>query len=91
MSVREVLLLGNPKLYESCAPVVEGEIESLRPIVQDLHDTLMDFRRRHGAGRAIAAFSSPRHHVASCSHYPIILLPLTGNTTIDRGPLNLLA
>jgi peptide deformylase len=55
MSVREVLLLGNPKLYESCVPVVEGEIESLRPVVQDLHDTLMDFRRRHGAGRAIAA------------------------------------
>jgi peptide deformylase len=55
MSIREVLLLGNPKLYESCAPVVEGEIESLRPIVQDLHNTLMDFRRRHGASRAIAA------------------------------------
>jgi peptide deformylase len=55
MAIREVLLLGNPKLYESCAPVVEGEIESLRPIVRDLHDTLMDFRRRRGAGRAIAA------------------------------------
>ena len=24
-------------------------------LVADLHDTLMDFRRRHGAGRAIAA------------------------------------
>ena len=55
MSVRQVLLLGNPKLYESCAPVVEGEIESLRPVVRDLHDTLMDFRRRHGVGRAVAA------------------------------------
>ena len=55
MSVREVLLLGNPKLYESCVPVVEDKIESLRPIVQDLHDTLMDFRCRRGAGRAIAA------------------------------------
>jgi peptide deformylase len=55
MSVREVLLLGNPKLYEVCAPVEEGRIEGLRPAVQDLHDTLMDFRRRYGAGRAIAA------------------------------------
>jgi hypothetical protein len=26
MSVREVLLLGNPKLYEICAPVEEDEI-----------------------------------------------------------------
>jgi peptide deformylase len=55
MSVREVLLLGNPKLYEVCAPVEEGGVESRRPVVQDLHDTLMDFRRRYGAGRAIAA------------------------------------
>ncbi|TEU12996.1 MAG: peptide deformylase [Anaerolineales bacterium] len=55
MAVREVLLLGNPKLYEGCAPVEKDNIESLRPIVQDLHDTLMDFRCRHGAGRAIAA------------------------------------
>jgi peptide deformylase len=55
MAVREVLLLGNPKLYEVCAPVEKDKVESLRPIVQDLHDTLMDFRRRHGAGRAIAA------------------------------------
>jgi peptide deformylase len=55
MSVRQVLLLGNPKLYESCAPVEKDDIERLRPIVQDLHDTLMDFRRKRGAGRAIAA------------------------------------
>ncbi|MFB0537798.1 MAG: peptide deformylase [Anaerolineae bacterium] len=55
MSVREVLLLGNPKLYEVCAPVEKGQIESLRPVVQDMHDTLMDFRRRRGAGRAMAA------------------------------------
>ena len=55
MSVREILLLGNPKLYEVCAPVEKKMVESLRPIVQDVHDTLMDFRRRCGAGRAIAA------------------------------------
>ena len=55
MSIREILLLGNPLLYERCAPVEQGEIESLRPTIQDLHDTLMDFRGRFGAGRAIAA------------------------------------
>ena len=55
MSVREVLLLGNPRLYQTCAPVEKAKVESLRPIVQDMHDTLMDFRRRYGAGRAIAA------------------------------------
>lgn len=55
MSVREILLLGHPKLYEECEPVEPHELEELRPVVGDLHDTLFDFRRRYDAGRAIAA------------------------------------
>ncbi len=55
MAVREILLLGNPKLYEVCAAVNQEEIESIKTEVNDLHDTLMDFRKRYNAGRAIAA------------------------------------
>ena len=55
MAVREILLLGNPKLYESSSPVSSKDIPGLTGAVADLHDTLMDFRDRHGAGRAIAA------------------------------------
>ena len=55
MAVREILLLGHPKLYEVCAPVEPEEVAGLRAVVADLHDTMMDFRRRTGAGRAIAA------------------------------------
>jgi peptide deformylase len=55
MAVREVLLLGNPQLYEASTPVREGEVEHIRPLVEDLHDTLMDFRRRFSAGRAITS------------------------------------
>jgi peptide deformylase len=55
MTVRKILLLGNPKLYERCRPVESSEISDLRSIVSDLHDTLLDFRSRFGAGRAIAA------------------------------------
>ena len=55
MPVRDILLLGHPKLYAVCAAVRQDEVASLRPVVQDMHDTLMDFRRRYGAGRAIAA------------------------------------
>ena len=55
MAVRDILLLGNPKLYQVCEPVRQGEVDGLRPAVQDLHDTLMAFRARHGVGRAIAA------------------------------------
>ncbi len=55
MAVREILRLGNPALYEVCDPVTPDEVKALRPVVADMHDTLMDFRRRYGAGRAIAA------------------------------------
>lgn len=53
--VREILLLGNPKLYEISTDINEDELEELKDIVNDLHDTLIDFRARYGAGRAIAA------------------------------------
>jgi peptide deformylase len=55
MAVKEVLLLGNPKLYQVCEPITRDELELLRPIVTNLRDTLLDFRKRYGAGRAIAA------------------------------------
>ncbi len=55
MAVRRVLLLGNPRLYEIAAPVVEAELGQIDGLVVDLHDTLLDFRSEYGAGRAIAA------------------------------------
>jgi peptide deformylase len=55
MAVRDVLLLGNPKLYEIGEPVERKEVDHLPSIVQDLHDTLIDFKKRYGTGRAIAA------------------------------------
>ena len=55
MAIREILLLGNPKLYERCEPIKREEAHSLCATIQDLHETLMHFRRLHGAGRAIAA------------------------------------
>lgn len=55
MAVREILLLGNPKLYELSQPITEGELATVRHTVEDLHDTMMAFKERHGRGRAIAA------------------------------------
>ena len=55
MMLKEILLLGNPSLYEKSEEITESEIESVDKWVRDLHDTLMDYRERHGAGRAIAA------------------------------------
>jgi peptide deformylase len=55
MPVREILLLGNPKLYEVSMQLGKHELDTIAGLVEDLHDTLLDFRRRHGSGRAIAA------------------------------------
>ena len=55
MAVREILLLGNPKLYEISEAVKEDDLKNLPPVVADLHDTLLEFRKKYGAGRAIAA------------------------------------
>lgn len=52
---REILLLGNEELYQISESVKPDEIETLKSVVQDLHDTLMDFREKYHAGRAIAA------------------------------------
>ena len=53
--VKAILLLGDPALYQVSAPVIREELDALSELVEDLHDTLMDFRLRHQAGRAIAA------------------------------------
>ena len=55
MAVREILLLGNPGLYDISEPIAQDDLQSVRAAVEDLHDTLLDFRRRYGAGRAVAA------------------------------------
>lgn len=55
MSIRTVLLLGNPLLRVNCARVKHFTTPELRSLIDDLRDTLIDFRGRNGFGRAIAA------------------------------------
>ena len=52
---REILLLGDPRLYEVCEPVKQEELEELRPVFEDLFDCIKAIRRDYGFGRAIAA------------------------------------
>jgi peptide deformylase len=55
VAIREILLLGNPALYRVSEPVDRDELPALNQVVEDLRDTLLEFQRRHGRGRAIAA------------------------------------
>lgn len=52
---REILLLGDPKLYEVSEEVKRGELEELRPVFEDMFDCIRAIRRDYGFGRAIAA------------------------------------
>ena len=52
---REILLLGNPALYEISEEVKEEELELLRPVFEDMFDCIREIRRDYGFGRAIAA------------------------------------
>lgn len=55
MALREVLLLGNEDLYKTSKEITKDEIYKAKQIVEDLHDTMMNFREKYGFGRAIAA------------------------------------
>lgn len=53
--IKEILKLGNPKLYETSKEVTSSDAASLPGWITDLHDTLLDYRKTYGAGRAVAA------------------------------------
>lgn len=55
MAIREVLQLGNPKLWEIAARVVDPASAEIRALTEDLADTLLYWRTSTGYGRAIAA------------------------------------
>ena len=42
---REILLLGDPRLYEVCEAVKQEELEELRPVFEDLFDYIKAIRR----------------------------------------------
>lgn len=86
MAVREIYLLGNPKLYERSEPVEAGDLQALRDSVEDLHDTLLDFRRKYGAGRAIAApqIGLMKRLIYMFIHEPVVFInPLLEDLSSD--------
>ena len=52
---REILLLGDPRLYEISEEVKKEELELLKPVFTDMFDCIKAIRRNYGFGRAIAA------------------------------------
>ncbi|MGE5679181.1 MAG: peptide deformylase [Pseudomonadota bacterium] len=79
MAVREILLLGNEELYKTCAEVPREDIERAGRIALDLQDTMAEFRRKYGFGRAIAA---PQIN----EHVRMIYLNYDGNPKVLINP-----
>ncbi|GAB3497071.1 peptide deformylase [Spirosoma knui] len=51
----DLLLLGDPRLYETCEPVLESELSLVAGWVADLHNVMEEIRAKYQFGRGIAA------------------------------------
>ena len=54
-TLNDLLLLGNPLLYQVCEPVQESELPQVKDWVADLHNVMLDIRKKYNFGRGIAA------------------------------------
>ena len=54
-TLNDLLLLGDPKLYELSEPVLKEEIPKIKEWTADLHNVMMEIRKKYKFGRAIAA------------------------------------
>ena len=53
--INDILLLGDPRLYETCEPVLEAELPMVAGWVADLDSVMKAVREKYNFGRAIAA------------------------------------
>ena len=54
-TLKDLLLLGDPRLYMTCDPVKESEVAEVKEWVMDLDRVMEDVRSTYHFGRAIAA------------------------------------
>jgi peptide deformylase len=54
-TLANLLLLGDPRLYEVCEPVLQSELHLVPDWVADMHHVMQQIREKYHFGRAIAA------------------------------------
>ena len=54
-TLADLVLLGDPRLYETCVPVLEAELPLVAGWVADLHHVMAEIRAKYHFGRGIAA------------------------------------
>jgi len=55
MAIRDIKALGDEDLHKKSVEVSKENIKKAKEVIGDLHDTLINFRKKYGFGRAIAA------------------------------------
>ena len=53
--LKDLLLLGDPRLYERCEPVLLSELPQVKDWVADLDNVMREVKAKYNFGRAIAA------------------------------------
>ena len=54
-NLSDIVLLGDPRLYEVCEPVEKSELHLVKGWVADLDNVMKEIRAKYNFGRAIAA------------------------------------
>ena len=77
--IRPTLELGNPALRQPASPVADPRHADVQALIEDLRDTLRDWRTRNGWGRALGApvIGVPLR---------VVLIELEGSSTVLINP-----
>lgn len=54
-TLNDLVLLGDPRLYEVCEPIVQSELPLVKDWISDLDNVMKEIREKYNFGRAIAA------------------------------------
>jgi peptide deformylase len=54
-TIADLLLLGDPRLYKVCDPVLKAELPLVKDWVADMDNVMKEIRTKYNFGRAIAA------------------------------------
>src|SRR5471030_2656578 len=54
-TLADLLLLGDPRLYENCEPVLQTELPLVKGLVADMDNVMKEIRLKYNFGRAVAA------------------------------------
>jgi len=89
-SLSDLLLLGDPRLYEKCDPVLKEDLPMISSWVVDMDNVMKEIRAKYHFGRAIAApqLGIMKRLVYMNIDRPVIFInPEIANASIERFEL----